>query len=158
MINYPIGQKNENEGIRYYSGIATYTKNFDVPDQILRAENVEIYLDLGVVKNMAHVKLNGKDLGVVWTSPWRIKINEAIQPKNNKLEIEVANLWGNRLIGDEQLPDDGVKDGKWPDWLLENKPRTSGRFTFTPRRFYDKNSPLQKSGLLGPVKIIQMNY
>jgi hypothetical protein len=150
--------KNEDEGIRYYSGIATYTKTFDVPEQFLQEENKDIFLDLGVVKNMASLKLNGKDLGVVWTSPWKVKITDAVQPKNNKLEIQVANLWGNRLIGDEQLPDDGVKHGKWPDWLLENKPRTSGRFTFTPRQFYDKNSPLQESGLLGPVEIIQMNY
>ena len=63
--------------------------------------------------------------------------------------MKLPTFGGNRLIGDEQLPDDGVKDGKWPDWLLENKPRTSGRFTFTPRHFYDKNSPLQESGLLG---------
>ena len=145
--------ENKNEGIRYYSGIATYAKTFDVSEQLLQAKNADIYLDLGVVKNMARVKLNGKDLGIVWTSPWRLKITGAVQAKNNKLEIQVANLWGNRLIGDAQLPDDGVKNGQWPDWLLENKPRTSGRYTFTPRHFYDKNAPLQSSGLLGPVTL-----
>ena len=144
---------NKNEGIRYYSGRAIYSKTFDIPEHILQLDNAAIFLDLGVVKNMAGVKLNGIDLGVVWTSPWRVKINGALQPKNNQLEIEVANLWGNRLIGDAQLPDDGVKDGQWPDWLLEDKPRTSGRFTFTPRHFYDQNSTLQASGLMGPVTI-----
>lgn len=64
---------------------------------------------------MARVKLNVKDLGVAWTSPWAIDISSALQEKENKLEIEVANLWPNRLIGDEQLPDDGIKDDKWPD-------------------------------------------
>ncbi len=146
--------ENENEGIRYYSGIAKYYKTFDVPEQFLRGSNTNLYLDLGVVKNMARVKLNEKDLGVVWTSPWRVEITDVVRPGDNKLEIEIANLWGNRLIGDEQLPDDGVKDGKWPDWLLENKARTSGRFTFTPRHFYSKDSPLQQSGLLGPVQVI----
>jgi len=150
--------ENENEGIRYYSGIATYYKTFDVPEQFLQDENTKTYLDLGIVKNMAKVKLNGRDLGVVWTSPWRINVSEILKEKDNELEIEVVNLWANRLIGDEQLPFDGVKDGEWPEWLLNNQPRTSGRYTFVPRQFYKKDSPLQKSGLLGPVQIVQMNY
>lgn len=148
---------NPNEGIRYYSGRATYFKTFDLPESIQSNKNSEIYLDLGEVKNVARVKLNDTDLGVVWTSPWRVKITDVVKPKRNKLKIEVVNLWGNRMIGDEQLPEDGVKHGKWPDWLLENKPRKSGRFTFVPRHFYDKNSPLQSSGLLGPVRIETSN-
>ncbi len=142
-----------NDGIRYYSRRATYFKTFDLPESIQSNKNTEIYLDLGEVKNMARVKLNDNNLGLVWTSPWRVKITDVVKTKGNKLEIEVANLWGNRLIGDKQFPDDGVKNGKWPDWLLKNEPRTSGRFTFVPRRFYDKDSPLQSSGLLGPVSI-----
>ena len=62
-------------------------------------------------------------------------------------------MWPNRLIGDEYLPDDGIKDGKWPDWLLEGKKRTSGRYTFTTYHHYTKDSPLLESGLLGPVTI-----
>ena len=116
-------------------------------------KNSELYLDLGEVKNMARIRLNGKDMGVVWTRPWRVNITNAVQQKGNHLEIEVSNLWPNRLIGDEQLPDDGIKDGKWPEWLLDGKPRTSGRYTFTTKKYYKKDSPLLESGLLGPVTI-----
>lgn len=104
---------------------------------------------------MASVTLNGKELGIVWTAPWRIDITNALHEKNNHLEIEVANLWANRLIGDEQLPDDGIKNDQWPDWLINNKPRTSERVTFTTYKHYKKDDPLQKSGLIGPVTIWQ---
>jgi hypothetical protein len=140
------------QGIRYYSGIAVYSKIFDLPEKS-KIENTELYLDLGEIKNMARIRLNGKNMGVVWTNPWRVNITNAVQQKGNHLEIEVANLWPNRLIGDEQLPDDGIKDGKWPDWLLEGRPRTSGRFTFTTKKYYKKDSPLTESGLIGPVTI-----
>jgi hypothetical protein len=143
---------NQNEGIRYYSGTAKYSKTFDLEGFVNPSEN-NVYLNLGEVKNMARITLNGKNLGTLWTSPWRLNVSESIKEKDNTLEIEVVNLWGNRMIGDEQLPDDGVKDGKWPAWLLNDEPRTSGRFTFAPRRFYQKDSPLQSSGLLGPVYI-----
>jgi hypothetical protein len=73
------------------------------------------YLDLGKVKNMARVRLNGKDLGTVWVYPWRVNISKAVKSKNNRLEIEVVNLWANRLIGDEQMPYDGISKGRWPD-------------------------------------------
>ncbi|HBB91356.1 MAG TPA: glycosyl hydrolase [Bacteroidales bacterium] len=145
--------KRPEEGIRYYSGTARYSIGFDVPDLTAEKMRNGIYLDLGVVKNMARVTLNGKDLGVMWTSPWRINISKAIRYKSNTLEVEVVNLWINRLIGDEHLPDDGIKDGRWPDWLLNGTARTSGRYTFTTHRFYGKDSPLAESGLVGPVKI-----
>ena len=99
---------------------------------------------------------HGKDLGVVWTAPWHVSITNVVQRKENHLEIEVANLWPNRLIGDEQFPDDSIKDGKWPDWLREGKSRTSGRYTFTTKKYYKKDFPLLKSGLIGPVKIMRV--
>ena len=145
------------DGIRYYSGIAKYSKTFDIPDLSKFSNTSELFINLGVVKNMARVKLNGKDLGVVWTSPWQVNISGAAKEKGNLLEIEVANLWANRLIGDESMPDDGVKDGKWPEWLLNGTPRTSGRYTFTTHRFYKKGNPLMESGLLGPVRILTTN-
>ena len=146
--------KRSEDGIKYYSGTAIYHKSFDFnkPDKI--NENERFFLDLGSVKNIAKIRLNGKELGVVWTAPWKIDITNVLRNKGNDLEIEVINLWPNRLIGDEYLPDDGIKDGKWPDWLLEGKKRTSGRYTFTTYHHYTKDSPLLESGLLGPVKII----
>ena len=146
---------NKDEGIKYYSGTAAYHQTFDIPQVKLKQKTMPIYLDLGKVKNMAKVTLNGKEIGVIWTAPWKIDISAHLRAKNNQLKIEVVNLWGNRLIGDEKKPDDGIKDDKWPDWLLNNKPRTSGRYTFTTSRQYNANSPLQESGLLGPVTIIQ---
>ena len=145
--------KRPEEGIKYYSGIATYNKSFDFPELDKSKNNAELYLDFGEVKNLAKIRLNGKDLGIIWTSPWRVKITDVVKAKGNQLEIEVVNLWANRLIGDENMPDDGIKDYKWPEWLLEGKPRTSGRYTFTTHRYYKKDMHLQVSGLLGPVLI-----
>jgi hypothetical protein len=141
------------EGIKYYSGAATYHKEFDLPKTITAQKIKELYLDLGVVNNMARVKLNGRDLGIVWTAPWRVNISTAALKIHNKLEIEVINLWPNRLIGDEKLPDDGIKGDVWPEWLVKGLPRTSKRFTFSTYKFYTKDSPLLKSGLVGPVTI-----
>jgi hypothetical protein len=144
-------------GIKYYSGIAVYKKLFDAPADF---ESLSVgainkwLLDLGEVKNMARVRLNGKDLGVVWTAPWQVDISSALKARDNILEVEIANLWPNRLIGDELLPDDGIKDGRWPEWLLKGEPRPSRRFSFTTFKHYNKDSKLFKSGLLGPVSLI----
>jgi hypothetical protein len=141
---------NEDERIRYYSGSAHYSTVFDLDGF---DGNSTLILDLGMVRNIARVKLNGKDLGIVWTAPWQIDISGAVKKKGNRLEIEVANLWVNRFIGDERLPYDGVKDGKFPDWLLNGTPRTSGRITFATSRNYSADSPLIESGLIGPAII-----
>jgi hypothetical protein len=141
------------KGINFYSGIATYSKSFELPEET----QSRLFLNLGEVNCMARVRVNGREVGTVWTAPWQVEITDAVKKGANQLEIEVVNLWANRLIGDEQFPDDGIKDRKWPDWLLEGKPRTSGRFTFCTFKFYDANSPLQKSGLIGPVKILGVN-
>ena len=142
------------EGIKYYSGIATYHRTINIPKDVVSDKNTEIFLDLGEVNNLARVRINGKDLGVVWTDPFRVKITEVVVAGENQIGIEVANLWPNRLIGDEQKPDDGIKNGQWPEWLLNGKPRTSGRYTFTTFKHYKADSPLLKSGLIGPVKIL----
>ncbi|MEO6149054.1 MAG: glycosyl hydrolase [Mucilaginibacter sp.] len=138
-------------GIKYYSGMASYQQTFDIKVPIKRSHR--LYLNLGEVCNMAKVTLNGKNLGVVWTSPWRVDITNTVKANNNQLTIEVANLWPNRLIGDEQLPDDGITNGQWPAWLVNGTARSIGRYTFTTYNHYNKNSPLLKSGLLGPVTI-----
>jgi hypothetical protein len=144
--------KRPEDGIKYYSGTATYTKTFTLPT--LKA-NAKYYLDLGQVKNMARVKLNGKDLGILWTTPWRKEISSALLKSTNTLEVEVVNLWLNRLIGDADIPDDGIRNGRWPEWLLKGQSRPGKRYTFATHRFYNKNSPLSPSGLTGPVSIAE---
>lgn len=145
--------KHPNDSVKYYSGIARYEKIFDFPEA---SKGDRILIDLGNVKNMARIHLNGKELSTVWTAPWRVDITEAIKEQGNQLKIEVANLWVNRLIGDQQYTDDGVKDGEWPSWLKTNKPRGSQRTTFTTFNPYKKDDTLRSSGLLGPVRIIQL--
>lgn len=144
---------NNDKGIRFYSGLAIYKKQFDLPVKTINGTN-NYFIDLGEVKNLASVKLNGHDIGVLWTTPWQLNITRYLKPVGNELEITVANLWPNRLIGDEALPYDGIKDNAWPDWLTEHKKRTSGRYTFTTATFYNKDNPLLPSGLLGPVTIL----
>jgi hypothetical protein len=145
--------KSREDGIKYYSGIAVYTKNFDMPENIELADKSEYFLDLGTLKNLGRIKLNGKDLGIVWTSPWQVKITDLLRSSGNHLEVGVANLWINRLIGDEAEPWDGVKDGKWPEWLLNGTKRESKRFTFTTHHYYKIGDQLAESGLIGPVSI-----
>jgi hypothetical protein len=143
----------EEIGLKYYSGMAVYSKRFDLPESALSANKSDIYLNLGKVGNIARVKINNKDAGVVWTAPWQVNITGMVRNKNNYLEIEVANLWINRLIGDEAEPWDGTMDGKWPEWLLNGTPRPTKRYTFTTHRYYKKGDTLSRSGLLGPVTI-----
>lgn len=140
-------------GIKYYSGTAIYRQIFDLPQKV----DGKIILDLGRVKNMARIHINGQVVGTVWTFPWQLDITGFVKQTNNELEIEVVNLWPNRLIGDEQLPDDGIKDGQWPEWLLKGKNRNSGRYTFTTYRHFTKDSPLLESGLLGPITLLTID-
>jgi hypothetical protein len=120
-------------GIKFYSGMATYRKTFDAPDVKSKNKNSKLFLDLGVVKNLASVRLNGRNLGVVWCAPWRVEIpTAALRDRDNQLEITVANLWVNRLIGDAGLPADQ-------------------RRTWTSKNPYKPDAALLESGLLGPV-------
>jgi hypothetical protein len=144
-------------GIKYFSGEATYAKTLTVPREML-AKGKRLYLDLGKVQAMARVKLNGKDLGVWWKPPFRADITSVAKAGVNKLEIQVVNLWPNRMIGDEQLPEDSDRNSNgtlksWPQWLQEGKPSPSGRYTFAMWRLWKKDDPLLESGLLGPVKL-----
>jgi hypothetical protein len=144
-------------GVRYFSGTATYLKTFEVPPALI-AQGRRFYLDLGKVEVMAGVKLNGKDLGILWKQPYCVEVTEALKPGGNALEVEVVNLWINRQIGDEQLPEDSERNPngtlkQWPQWLQDGKPSPTGRYTFTSWRLWQKDSPLVESGLLGPVKL-----
>jgi hypothetical protein len=126
--------KREEDGIRHYSGVAVYRTAFDAPQGCLGREDV--FLSLGEVKVMAGVTLNGRGLGAVWCAPWRVRVPAGLlRGRGNALEVRVANLWCNRLIGDAGLPEER-------------------RFTKTTRNPYRPDSPLQPSGLLGPVTLL----
>ena len=145
-----------NDGVRYFSGTATYEKEFEIPAGRLGAGR-ELWLDLGAVKNFAEVTLNGRNFGVLWKPPFRVNITAAAKPGVNMLVVKVTNLWPNRLIGDEQLPPDREWNGKqlkaWPQWLLDGQPSPTGRLTFITWHHWTKDSPLLESGLLGPVTL-----
>jgi hypothetical protein len=145
-------------GVKYFSGTATYHKTLEIPPGWTDAKH-RLYLDLGNVQVIAQVKLNGQDLGVLWKPPYRADITSAARAGDNELEVEVTNLWPNRRIGDEQLPEDCEWNGDnslkaWPQWLLDGKPSPTGRFTFATWRHQTKDSPLLPSGLIGPVRLI----
>ena len=122
------------QGIRHFSGTAVYGKAFDLPAEASTQLHAgkKLHLDLGEVRELAEVKLNGKNLGVVWCPPWRVEIGDAVLEKDNRVEIEVVNLWPNRIIGDAALPPEK-------------------RLTRTNIRAFKADSPLMPSGLLGPV-------
>jgi hypothetical protein len=123
---------NPDKGIAYFSGTAAYTRTINVP----AVKKGQTYvLDLGDVKNMAEVSVNGKNVGIVWKKPFRIDVTDALKTGTNTLEIKITNLWVNRLIGDAQ-------------------PGVSNKITFTTMPFYKSDSPLLPSGLLGPVTIV----
>ena len=122
--------KRPEEGIKNYSGKAVYRTKFERPAE---SGNKPIYLDLGDVREIAEVRLNGKDLGVLWCPPRRVEITEALKAGANELEITVVNTWFNRVLFDQSLPADK-------------------RLTRTNVKLKDGSQPLD-SGLLGPVTL-----
>ena len=141
------------EGIRYYSGKATYRKTFDLPGFDPTGQNA-LYLDLGAVHGVCRVRMNGQNLGTAWTAPWRVNLTPALQATGNQLEIELANNWVNRLIGDHQAANKNVRTLSWPTGLLGGGGHSAGRYTFATWNFYDASSPLRPAGLVGPVTIL----
>jgi len=144
-------------GVRYFSGSATYFKEFDLPAEMVQPGRA-LYLDLGQVKNLCEVRVNGHDCGVLWKPPFRVELTGIARVGRNRLAVRVTNLWVNRLIGDEQFPDDCEWNGpalkQFPEWFLQNQPRPSRqRLTFTTWKHFSKDSPLRESGLLGPVTV-----
>ncbi|MDP4184475.1 MAG: glycosyl hydrolase [Bacteroidota bacterium] len=124
------------ESVKYYSGTAVYHSTFTL-NHI--PQKGKIYIDLGKVKSMAKVKLNGKNVGGVWTAPWRVDVSNIVKTGNNVLEVEVANNWVNRLVGDSKLPQEERKT-----WCSVNP--------------FNPDSPLDPSGLLGPVTVQSIEY
>jgi hypothetical protein len=120
-------------GVKYYSGTGTYSKTIQVSPEWLK-KGREIWIDLGDVKNLAEVQLNGVAVGETWHAPYRLDVTKALKPGANEIEIKVQNAWVNRMIGDEQ-----------PD---------ATKYTLADVKPYKANSPLLPSGLLGPVRLI----
>lgn len=134
------------EGIKFYSGKATYQKTFDLSghsdEEAKAGHKVTRYLlDLGNVKHVAEVRLNGKELGVLWCAPWQVDITECVKESGNVLEVDVINLWANRVIGDWTLP----KEKRFT--------KTHDAFRFDMLR---GSTPLTDAGLLGPVRILKV--
>ncbi len=102
------------------------------------AKGTQLWLDLGDVKNLAEVIVNGKSLGILWRKPFLVDVSGVLKPGNNMLVIKVTNLWVNRLIGDQQ-------------------PDVRQKITYTTMSFYNAKSSLLPSGLLGPVQIISLS-
>ncbi len=149
-------------GVRYFSGTAIYKTIFP---SISVAPHCKLFLDLGRVEIIAEVWLNGKSLGTLWKPPFVCEITGLLGPQNNELEVRITNLWPNRLIGDEQFPDDCTKNGQWksgvipawPEWLKNGQPRPeSRRLTFCTWKHWSREDSLLSSGLLGPVTLRQV--
>ena len=127
---------NDDYRIKYFSGTATYTNTFNIAE----TPSSQVYIDLGKVMVMAKVKVNGEYAGGVWTAPYRLNITDFLKVGDNTVEIEVVNCWRNRLIGEkEAVPE-------------------AERFTFQTSTYLDKSSELQSSGLLGPVRLLSIDY
>ena len=120
--------------IKYFSGSATYTKTIQGSPEWFR-KGAKLWIDLGDVKNLAVVTVNGKELGTVWHAPYRIDATAALKPAANQLSIKVINSWVNRLVGDLQ-------------------PNATTKYTFTTWKSYQAGSPLLASGLIGPVSLV----
>ena len=148
--------RHTDEGIRHFSGTATYRKVFSFQSSVI---SDRLCLDLGEVQNLAEVVLNGHNLGILWKQPFRVDVTGAIKNGSNELEIRVTNLWVNRLIGDaKKMPALGVtfaaRNGvisKWPAWVPQDAPPADAPVSFATWRQWDGTEPLQRSGLIGPV-------
>jgi hypothetical protein len=128
--------ENKDNGVKYFSGTGTYTKTVNAPAEWFGG-GTQLWIDLGTVKDIAEVMVNGKSLGIVWKMPFKVDVTSALHQGDNQLEIKVTNLWVNRLIGDRQ-------------------PGAKEKITFTITEPYRADSPLKTSGLMGPVKIFSM--
>jgi hypothetical protein len=125
--------RHSDPGIRFFSGTATYEGAFNWQPTGGTAQT--IFLDLGRVEVMARVRLNGRDLGVLWTPPFRVEVTDSLQAGANRLEVTVANLWPNRLIGDAALP-------------------TAERIAWTTWNPFGRDDALLPSGWLGPATLL----
>jgi hypothetical protein len=135
--------KRPEEGIKFFSGTATYRKAFEVTAEQAAKRAV---LQLGSVAALAQVRLNGKDLGIVWTAPWQAELTGALKAGKNELEVAVTNPWANRLVGDAGLP---------PEQRItrSNMQYEKGKRTLKAYQGFASEDALQPSGLMGPVTL-----
>jgi hypothetical protein len=106
------------------------------------------------VRDICRVRLNGKELGTVWTAPWRVNITGVVRATGNQLEIEVANSWVNRLVGDQQPANKDVSHGFLAVGPVRRASRSpAGRYSFVTHNYFNASSPLQVAGLIGPVSL-----
>jgi len=161
----PWNESADND-IKYFSGTARYAQHIYLSEV---NRHYRYILDLGEVKNLAVVRVNGKVCGTLWRPPFAVDITDELLGGDNLLQVDVTNLWVNRMVGDEQEPDDvewsepvtfgaaphspviGRFMKKVPDWLRLGQPRPSRRKTVVSFKFFDKDTPLLHSGLIGPV-------
>ncbi len=146
---------NKDPGVKYYSGSATYRIKISMNPTDLASDRSWM-LDLGDVKVIAEVTVNGNKVTTLWKYPYRYDVTRWLRQGSNNVEVRVTNLWPNRQIGDEFLPEDSERrsDGtlvKWPDWVNSTAPSPTGRISFTSWRLWTKNDELLPSGLIGPV-------
>ena len=162
--------KSENPDIRYFSGTATYFVKFSMPANGVCPQNRRVVLDLGEVKEIAEVTVNGRVYPALWKPPYQVDITDAVAGNcgagdSIDLEVKVTNLWPNRLIGDAALGEDCDRDdGKnskgyplvkaWPEWLRRGDISPTGRHAFSTCSLWKSDEPLIESGLLGPVRIV----
>lgn len=148
-------------GVKHFSGTATYRTDFGLPTGS-SLHDAALYLDLGDVKNIAEVRINGIGAGSAWTYPYRVELTPHLKTGSNMLEIDVTNTWANRLIGDAHNapPFQGNNKNKliiaeFPTWFTRDTREVPGeRIGFVPNNIFKKESPLEPSGLLGPVRIL----
>jgi hypothetical protein len=147
--------ESDNEGIKFFSGIATYRKTFELTESL--AKTKRLFLQLGDLAEIAEVTLNGKKLGLVWLPPYRIEISGVALAGTNQLEISVANLWANRLNADSLLPEEKRFTRSNLD-RIQTDPTSDSSYGRVPkgktRPVYKEIPPLMKSGLFGPVQIV----
>ncbi len=147
------------DGVKFFSGTAAYESSFQSSGSV---GGGAIWLDLGKVKNFAEVEFNGHKFETLWKAPFRVDVSKYLKSGSNALVVKVTNLWPNRLIGDDQYPPEAKYNGgpiaEWPQWILDGTPRPpTKRVAFTTWKFYDKNSPLLDSGLIGPVRLVTVH-
>jgi len=146
--------EHDDPAVKYFSGTATYRGSVSI-DETRIGKGRRMQLDLGDVRDMVRVTVNGTEIAVLWHPPFVCDITAALKPGENTLELAVANTWHNRLVGDEQFPKDMSFWGEVSPWFLNNEPRPQpGRVAFTTTNYQKKDTPLIPAGLLGPLRLI----